>query len=264
MQNTPQNITAIILTYNSEELLADCLDSLHFCTDIIIIDSFSTDETLSIAKKYPQVRIFQQPYVNYYPQFSFGLEQAKDGWIISLDSDEKLDDNLQKNIQEAIANPEDYVGFNTNRLTWYYNRFLRHCYYPDYLLRVFQKKELYMTNSGAHQKLRTNGKTKKLTGNIIHYSYKNFEDHLLKLNRYAALGTKDLEARGKKGGIFQAIMHAKLCFFRLYFLKKGFLDGRAGFLYTAHYAFYTFIKYIRINEGDWGKVNRNREKKNKK
>ena len=149
--------------------------------------------------------------------------------------------------------PADLCGFTPARRSWYYDRFLKHSgWYPDRLLRVFRRNGVHFTQSGAHEHIDPNGRTRELDGDILHYPYKHFREHLDKINSYAQQGADDLAARGKKGGLALGVLHGIGRFLRIYLLKKGFLDGKAGFINAVHGAFYAFLKYVRVDEGNWG------------
>ena len=139
------------------------------------------------------------------------------------------------------------------RRTWYFDRFLRHGgSYPDRLFRLFRPEAIRIENSGAHQRFVPEGPGGALDGDLLHYTYSSFRNQLDKLNDYAERGARDLESRGKRGGVAAGLAHGLWRFTAMYFIRLGLLDGRAGFLMAAHTAFYTFLKYVRIAEGTWG------------
>lgn len=254
VSNTYQSaITGLVLTYNGERLLKRCLDSLQFCSHILIIDSFSSDNTLEIASHY-QAKLVQHAWKGPVDQFQYALSIVETEWIFSLDQDEICSEQLQHSIQAMLNSvSETTCGWYIPRRSWYYDRFLKYSgWYPDYLLRVFRKHKIHFSQQGAHEKLHPCGSTQKLKGDILHYPYKNFYQHLEKINVYAQEGANDLAERKKLTGVFQGILHGLGRFLRIYILKKGFLDGKAGFINAIHGAFYTFLKYSRVNEGNWG------------
>lgn len=251
-------IIGLILTYNGERLLGRCLESLSFCDQLIVVDSQSTDATKAIAEAAGALvltRAWQGPG----PQFRFALDfiralKPKVDWVVSLDQDEWLTDELKRNIQQAVAEPGDAAGFLVPRSSFYFNRFLRHSgWYPDHLFRVFKPTSMEVHVSGAHYSFRPLGPTRTLTGDIIHYPYRNFREHLDKVNSYAQQAADEAKARGKSGGVFAGVAHGLARFFKIYLLKLGVLDGRAGFINAVHGAFYAFLKYVRALETeDWG------------
>lgn len=255
------NIVGLILTYNGERLLERCLKSLDFCDTLVVVDSFSTDATVDIAEQAGAV-VLKRKWEGPGPQFRFALEhiramEPRVDWVVSLDQDEYLTDELNANVRAAIAafRPEDgAAGFLTPRASFYFDRFLKHSgWYPDYLFRVFRPDRMEVRVSGAHYSFHPQGETGRLSGDIIHYPYRNFREHLDKINSYAQQGADDLKARGRPGGVLVGVVHGLARFAKLYLLKLGLLDGRAGFINAVHGAFYAFLKYVRACEdGDWG------------
>ncbi len=249
-------ITALIITLNGERLLDRCLESLSFCDRILVVDSFSTDTTESITRRHGAIFI-QNPWPGNAKQIHFGLawlaEHAPTDWVLMLDCDEIVSPRLQKNILQAVACPDGKAAYSMPRRTWYFDRFLKHggCY-PDRLFRLFRPESMQVDSHGAHQKFVPSGPSGELQGDLLHYTYNSFQNQLEKLNDYAERGARDMEKQGKRGGIFSGVVHGSWRFLDMYFRRLGFLDGRAGFLMAAHTSFYTFLKYIRINEGSWG------------
>ena len=252
----PVKLTAAIITLNGERLFGRCLDSLAFCDRILVVDSFSNDATQCLAEKHGAIFI-QNPWPGNAEQIRFGVDwlakYAPTEWVFFLDCDAVCSPELAHSIQNALASPGDRTAFSMPRRTWYFDRFLRHGgSYPDRLFRLFRPESIRIQESGAHQQFRPSGPYGDLEGDLLHYTYANFFNQMDKLNDYAQRGARDLERKGKRGGIAAGLGHGLWRFFSMYILKRGFLDGRAGFLMATHTAFYTFLKYIRINEGTWG------------
>jgi len=252
------HIIGLILTYNGERLLGRCLASLDFCDEIIVVDSHSTDGTVAIAEA-AGATVLKRKWEGPGPQFRYALAHIRDmdprvDWVVSLDQDEYLTDELRGSIRAAVAQPGDAAGFFTPRSSFYFNRFLRHSgWYPDYLFRVFRPGGMEVHISGAHYSFHPLGPTRKLKGDIVHYPYRNFREHLDKVNSYAQQGADEAKLKGKPGGVFLGILHGGARFFKIYLLKLGLLDGRAGFINALHGSFYAFLKYVRAAEtGDWG------------
>lgn len=250
------SITAVIITLNGERLFDRCLDSLSFCDRILVVDSFSSDATEAIARAHGAV-FLQNPWPGNARQIQFGVDwlaaNAPTDWVLFLDCDEICSPELAASIQAAVARPGEAVAFSMPRRTWYYDRFLRHGgSYPDRLFRLFRPEAIRIEESGAHQHFVPAGPSGALAGDLLHYTYASFRNQLDKLNDYAERGARDLAARGKKGGVAAGLGHGLWRFADMYLLRLGLLDGRAGFLMAAHTAFYTFLKYVRIQEGSWG------------
>ncbi len=253
------SITGLVLTYNGERLLARCLDSLGFCERILVIDSFSTDRTEVIAREAGCIFV-QHKWEGPAAQFAYAFELLDEmgaEWVFSLDQDELCSPELRESVLRATAEADlqqkNLAGFWISRRSWYYDRFLMHSgWYPDRLLRVFRNGRMNASVSGAHYSFHPLGSAQRIDGDILHYPYSSFREHLDKINSYAQQGADDLAARGKHGGILAGLAHGFGRFLRIYVLKKGFLDGRAGFINAAHGAFYAFLKYVRVDEGNWG------------
>ncbi|MBI9078656.1 MAG: glycosyltransferase family 2 protein [Pseudodesulfovibrio sp.] len=248
-----ESVTGLVLTFNGERLLEKCLKSLDFCDQLLVVDSESTDRTREIAEACG-AHVLVRPWPGPVDQFKFALQHVKTTWVISLDQDEYLTDELSDSIKNRLGKSEHVAGYYVPRSSFYFNRFMKHSgWYPDYLFRIFRHGKVEITASGAHYHFKPRGETIKLTGDILHYPYENFRQHMEKINYYAEEGAKSLRDKGKKGGLTIALLHAQMRFIKLYLLKLGFLDGKAGFYNAMAGFYYTFQKYIRVEEThNWG------------
>lgn len=248
-----ETVTGLVLTFNGDRLLEKCLKSLDFCDELLVVDSQSTDRTREIAEACG-ARVVVRPWPGPVDQFKFALAEIATTWVVSLDQDEYLTDELRENIIKALGQKERVAGYFVPRSSFYFNRFMKHSgWYPDYLFRVFRSGKMEVTASGAHYHFNPRGETKKLTGDIRHYPYESFRQHMDKINYYAEEGAAALREKGRKGGVLNAMLHAVMRFIKLYLLKLGFLDGTAGLCNALAGFYYTFQKYIRVEEkGRWG------------
>lgn len=251
-------ITGVVLTFNGERLLDKCLASLDFCQEILAVDSGSTDATHFIVQQHKGVLVTRQ-WEGFASQFDFAQSRVNTEWFFVLDQDEICPPELAKAILRAVGqvgDDQESNAFSVGRISWYFNRFMRHTgWYPDHLLRVFRTGKAVFTQD-AHIQYDAPGKKRHLGGpgaEIIHYPYTGFDNQWAKLNMYARQGADHMLARGKRGGIAKALGHGLWRFLKLYFLKKGFMDGAAGFLASVHGAMYAFEKYIRPMRASWGK-----------
>jgi glycosyltransferase involved in cell wall biosynthesis len=248
-------LTGIVLTGNSRRLLDRCLASLFFCTEILVVDSLSTDDSPDIAGRH-KARILSRPWSGIGEQFAFALRHVKSEWVFILDSDEVCSPALAGEIAGVLAAPSPHTppeGYYVSRRSWYFDRFIGHSgWRPDLLYRLFRNGGVRIAMSGVHQTFHPVAGFGRLRGEIIHYPYASFANHMEKINGYAQGGAADLAAKGERGGAAKAVCHAAWRFLRLYFLRLGFLDGRAGFLLACHAAFYVFQKYIRLLDASWG------------
>jgi len=249
--------TGLVLTLNGEKWLQECLQSLDFCSHLLVVDSKSRDGTREIARKCG-AQVLVNPWPGPRAQFEFAFEHVPTNWVISLDQDEMLSDELRRDILSRFANGNKpgFCGFFCSRRSFYFDRFLKHCgWYPDLLLRVFYLPDTDIHTSGPHYGFHSRGKTARLSGDIIHYPYENLREHVHKMNYYTQVAAEEMHARGKRGGLLKAFLHAKARFIKILFLRRGFMDGRAGWVLAFNAFFYTFQKYIRLTELNSGKKN---------
>ncbi len=255
-------ITGVVLTCDGERLLDRCLNSLVFCDEILVVDSGSVDTTLAIAEKH-RARVVYRAWEGFDVQFRYAQTLVETRWFFILDQDEICPPTLGRRILTAITETDGNadtpqpapVAFSVGRKSWYFDRFMKHGgWYPDHILRVFRTGfvEFYQD---AHIHYRPLGQSGHVGGpgvELIHYPYVGFAHQLTKLNSYAEQGAEAMRARGKKGGVLRGIGHGFARFFRIYIQKRGFLDGKAGFLAACHGSFYAFLKYVRVLDASWG------------
>lgn len=249
-----KHITGIVLSSTGgTRLLQECLDSLDFCHRIIVVDSYSKDETLAIAKA-SKAEVYERAWEGGGPQFQFAFDKISHGWVVILDQDEICSDALKTSILNAVNTDDGKAGYYISRCSWYFDRFMKHSgWYPDRLLRLFRIEKMDMRISGAHWSFHPKGKAGFITkGTIIHYPFTGFANHWAKMDSYAQQGADHMRAKGKKPSLLKAILHAHWKFFRIYFLKQGFRDGKAGFINATFGAFYTFSRYVRVFDASWG------------
>lgn len=254
-------LTGVVLTRDGQRLIGKCLSSLSFCDAVLVVDSGSSDDTVRLAKE-AGATVVENPWPGFAAQFTFAHERVKTDWFFILDQDEICSPELAEAVRAAIrAAPDNAdndiaappVAFSVARRSWYFDRFMKHGgWYPDHILRVFKTGRVTFSQD-AHIHYHPKGPSAHIgTGEIIHYPYTGFCHQLAKLNVYAEQGAEALKAQGKPGGILRGIGHAMARFLRIYILKAGFLDGRAGFLAAAHGSFYAFLKYVRVLDASWG------------
>ena len=254
MPNANNEITALVLTYNGERLIDKCINSLKFCGRILVVDSVSKDDTVQICRNLG-AEVIENPWPGPGAQFKFAFEHIKTPWVFCLDQDEVCTDKLRGQIEEALRNPasDSLAGYFVRRKSWYYNRFMKHSgWYPDYLLRLFRPSQMRVEVSGAHYSFIPEIAARKLDGEILHYPYRDFSEHLEKINSYASQGAASLAAKARRGGLLPAVGHGLGRFVKIYFIKAGIFDGKAGFINAVHGAFYAFCKYLRVEKQPWG------------
>jgi glycosyltransferase involved in cell wall biosynthesis len=246
-------ISAVIITFNEEDNIASCIESIEeVCEEIIIVDSLSTDKTVEIAKQYPKVKTYSQKWLGYIEQKNYANSLTSYNTILSIDADELLSKELKESIKEIKKLEEDsFKVYEVSRLTNYCGSWIKHCgWYPDKKIRIFDKRSVKWQGELVHETLFLPENTQIITlkGDLLHYSYKSSTSHIERINKYSSLTAKEAFNRGKKSSIFDIWFRPKWRFFRDYVIKAGFLDGYAGYQVCKMSAYITFAKYIKLRE----------------
>ncbi len=240
-------ISITILTKNSSKHIEAVLKSLLRFPEVICYDTGSTDATLEIASRFDNVVIHRGEFVGFGPTHNIASELARSDWILSIDSDEILTQELADEILSLTLQDDCVYSFRRNN--YFRNTFVKGCgWYPDYVIRLYNKKRTQFTSALVHESISTTQVTiVKLTHPCLHYPYETISDFLLKLQSYSTLFA--LQYKGKrKSSLFKALRHGSFAFFKSYFLKNGLFLGQVGFiisLYNAHTAYY---KYLKLDE----------------
>lgn len=248
-------ISACIISFNEEKKIEDCLKSLIGIADeIIVVDSNSTDNTINIASKYTD-KIILQDFLGFIEQKNFAITQASHDWILSLDCDERLSPELQTAITDIKDTIDDADAYKMSRKTFYIYRWLNHCWYPDLKIRLFSKNTAYWGGTNPHDHIITSGHNiRRLGGDIYHYSFDSISDHLKTIDKFTEIGAQELIRKKKSFSAISPITHASWTFIKLYFIKRGFMDGYAGFIVSVLSFMHVFIKYskaiIMRDQGD--------------
>ncbi|GAB6110781.1 glycosyltransferase family 2 protein [Desulfomicrobium salsuginis] len=241
-------VTGLVLTLNGAKYLDDCLKSLDFCDRLLVVDSGSTDATRDIAERHGAT-VLVNPWPGPKKQFEFAFAHIETPWVVSLDQDEILSDELRASVMTVLEDTQGMSAFICPRTSFYFDRFLRHSgWYPDLLPRVFRLADTGVHVSGPHYGFEPRGKTRRLTGDIIHYPYENLKQHVDKINYYTQIAAEEMHAKGKRSGVAKALGHGLARFLKIYVFRRGFLDGKAGFVLAVNSFFYAFQKYIRLAE----------------
>lgn len=239
-------ISVIVITKNEAQNIDDCLASVNWADEIIVVDSGSTDGTVDICKKYTD-KIFVTDWPGFGPQKNRALEKATQPWVLSLDADERVTDQLREEIVNAIASGSANTGYDVPRKSTYCGRFMaRSGWYPDYVLRLFRRDCGRFSDDAVHEKVIVEGSTGRLTTPLLHYSFDNLEQVLHKVDHYSSLAARQLFERGRQATLATAIFKGMWSFIRSYFLKLGFLDGREGLMLAISNAEGTYYKYAKL------------------
>jgi glycosyltransferase involved in cell wall biosynthesis len=238
-------ISAIIPTLNEEIHIADAIKSVSFADEIIVIDSFSSDKTVEIAAKM-NVKIIKRKFDDFSSQKNEAIAQAKHSWIYILDADERVTPPVEKEILEAVKSPKDFVGFYVRRTFYFSGKKVNYSgFQRDKVIRLFLKEHCNYKGH-VHEKIATKGEIGFLKNKIAHYSYRNYDHYISKLNHYAALRAKQLHDQGKKVNLFHILIKPPVRFIIHYVIRLGFLDGFTGFLVAKTQAYGVLTRYIKL------------------
>jgi len=244
-----RKLSVVIITLNEEDRLEDALESCSGVADeIVVVDSYSTDKTCEIAEKYG-AKIFKNTFVDYGSQKNIALDYASYDWILNLDADERISDQLKKELAAFKNNTEtDADGFLINRKTAYLGKWITHSgWYPDRKLRLF-KKSKSRWQGRIHEALILKGKTAHMPGDILHFTYRDITDHINRLNRYSEMQARDIVDKKKKLLYLRSLLLPPVTFIRFYFWKLGVLDGLPGLVIALVSSWATAMKYLKAIE----------------
>ncbi len=254
MQNTA-NISAVILVKNAEKTIAECLESLCAFGEVVLLDNGSTDATLDIAAKYPNVKIFHEPnFCGFGKMKNIALSKATNDWILSIDSDEGIMPEIVSQINAMQLNDNTVVALS--RLNYYGDRCMKCCgWYPDYVWRIFNRKYTRFNENIVHEGVETKPDTQKvyIKDAIKHYAADSMESIIQKMNRYTTLSAQEKYKKGKKASVIGAIFRFIHTFNMNYFFRRGIFYGYKGFvvsLLNASGSFYRHMKLYELNKND--------------
>ncbi len=248
-------LSVVIITYNEEENIARCLDSVKTVADeIVVVDSFSKDRTKEICLSYG-VRFSEHVFQGHIEQKNYAASLASFDYVLSLDADEALCPTLTKAVLEAKQN-FSFDGYYMNRMTNYLGKWIRHgSWYPDRKLRLWNRQKGRWGGQNPHDKYEMNEDCKIgfLKGDILHYSYNSIEGHIRQFDKFTSISAVHLHNEGKKATLFKVFFSPLTNFFKGFFLRLAFLDGYYGILICIINAFATYMKYVKLRELNKGK-----------
>jgi glycosyltransferase involved in cell wall biosynthesis len=244
-------ISAVIITFNEENNIQDAINSVKWADEIVVVDSESSDQTRELAVELG-ARVFTNPWPGFSAQKQFAVEMAANDWILSLDADERVSDDLQAEIRELPQASTVADGYRIPRLSYYMGRPIRHGgWYPDLQLRLFDRTKGSWNGALIHESVKMNDGARigRLDNDIVHYSVESSEHHQQMIaERYAPLGAQQMYASGRRTSAVGAVFASWFAFIRSYVLKLGFLDGFAGFCIAYFAAHHAFMKHVLLRD----------------
>jgi glycosyltransferase involved in cell wall biosynthesis len=242
-------VSVTIITLNEGANIDDCLASVGWADDILVVDSHSTDDTVDRAKSRGARVIVRDWPGSYADQKNFAAGQARHDWILSVDADERVTPELAAEIKAAAASGAEIAGYRVPRVTWHLGRWIRTTdWYPDYQLRLYDRRRATWPPRLVHESVRADGRIAYLTNDLQHYAYRDIAHHHEVMNRYTTLAAQQMRDQGRRAGLLDVVLHPPAAFLRNYVLKRGFMDGLPGFIISVMNAQYVFLKFAKLWE----------------
>jgi glycosyltransferase involved in cell wall biosynthesis len=245
MNSEKHKLSVLIITLNEEQHIKSLLDDIDFADEIIVVDSHSTDKTVSIVKSFSNVKLIQNRFADYTTQRNFALDQAKNQWVLFIDADERLIPELKSEIVTAINSENAASAYFIYRIFMFKNCKLNFSgWQTDKIFRLFNKSKCrYNEERTVHEKLIVNGPIGTLKHRIIHFSYSSYEDYKSKMYKYGILKANEKFAKGKKPYFLLFFLHPLYTFLYQYIIRFGFLDGKKGIIICFLNAYSVYIRY---------------------
>lgn len=248
-------LSVVLITKNAAARLGECLASVSFADEILLVDSGSTDATLEIASSHG-ARVIDKAWLGFGRQKQFAVESATHDWVLCLDADEWLSDALREEIKQMLRDP-NALAYEMPRCNRFMGRWLRHGEgYPDYCLRLFNRRHARWSDDAVHEKVIASTAVARLKSDLMHDSAESLESYLDKQNRYTSLQARQMQAAGKSAGLARMLISPVIRFIKFYFVRLGVLDGFPGFLHVCIGCMNSFNKYAKLmaaNRGSKGK-----------
>ena len=245
------NISSIIIAKNEERNIGRCLDSQKNCIDeiVVLIDKDSSDGTLEIVKSFPGVKVEISEWKGYGRTKQLGLSLTSNDWIFWIDADEAITPLLGEELNKFKKSEPPYAAYSVPRKAYFLGKWIKHCgWYPGRVVRLFDKNKVGFSDKSVHERLVVGGPTGKLIGDLDHYTDPTIRHYFDKFNNYTSLAAEELFNEGKNISLNDILLRPFFLFFKMYFLKRGFMDGFQGFVLSVFSSSYVFTKYCKLWE----------------
>jgi glycosyltransferase involved in cell wall biosynthesis len=244
----PQSISALVITKNEAENIRDCLASLQWVDEIVVVDAESADGTVALAREFTD-KIFIRQWEGFAAAKEFALAQCTGEWVLWIDADERVTPELRDEIIVALGGKPAATGFEMPRLANFLGKWIRHGgWYPGYVLRLFRREAGRFNGKQVHEGVQIDGEIGRFKNHLLHYTDRSLQHYFEKLNCYTSLAAEELHRRGRRFHLWDLLLRPGWFFFRMYVLKAGFLDGVHGFILALLSAMYVLTKYAKLWE----------------
>ena len=251
-ENSPNRpkVSGVITSFNEEHNIADCIESLLWCDEIILVDSFSTDGTLEVAQRYDKVRFFQRNYFGAGAQKNWAMQHVQHDWIFLLDSDERCTPELRDEVVDLLTAGTEHTAFMMNRNVYILGKRIRFSgWQHDRVARLFRKGSAYYENRRVHSVLHTSGETPILDNAIEHYMVdRSFDEYAFRLAKYGYWNAAQCWRDGDRTSALEVLLRPAWRFFRTYILQLGIFDGSLGIVFCLLQSYSTYMKFAIL----WG------------
>ena len=245
-------LSVILITKNEASNICSCLESVAWADELIVVDSGSTDGTVAIARAMG-AKVFEHDWPGFGMQKNRALSYVSMDWVLSVDADERVSMELRAEILSVLKEPKT-DGYFIPRLSQFCGTFIHHCgWYPDYVLRLFRRDKGRFSDSLVHESVQLDGRSEKLTSDLLHYSYIDDADVDRKVEHYSNAAARQMFLAGKRSGLPRAFLSAVWAFLRTYVIRMGVLDGLAGWHISKMNAHTTWLKYSKLHALHSGK-----------
>jgi glycosyltransferase involved in cell wall biosynthesis len=242
------DLSVIVITRNEEANIGECLASVAFAGEIVVVDSGSTDRTVEIARAAGAQVVNTTDWPGFGPQKNRALDHATKTWVLSIDADERVTPQLEAEIVAAIeAAPSKFDAWDMPRRSSFCGRYMSHSgWYPDRVTRLFRRDRARFSDDLVHERVVAKGPVGHLRNDLLHATYPDLETMLAKLDRYSTASALAMHERGVRSSLAGAVLRGLWAFVRTYILRLGFLDGRMGFVLAVSIAETTYYKYLKL------------------
>ncbi len=241
-----------IIARDEEERIQECLDSIAWAQEIVVVDGESTDRTVEIARRFTP-RVVVQPWSGFAAQKNFALAQATQPWVLSLDADERVTRDLREEIQAVLEADGPLDGYYLPRKNFFLGRWIRHgTWFPDYQLRLFRRGSGSFRPVSVHEGVEVRGRLGHLKAPLLHQSYRGVAEFVQRANLYSTLAAEDLIRGGRRVSWCDLLLRPAGRFCSMYLVHRGFLDGRHGLLLAGLYSYYVFLRCAKAWHMGWG------------
>jgi len=248
MENGMTPVSVIVIALNEEKNIAECLEGVRWADEIILVDSGSKDATVKLANQFG-AKVYVQPWKGFAEAKTFAVSKSRNRWIFWLDADERMPRELADEIQELLKGSDLKSAYSVARRAYFLGRWMRHSgWYPGRVARLFDKNAAAFSSAAVHEGLEVQGEVGQLRNDLLHFTDPNLYHYIQKFNRYTSLASGESFKAGKRFRSLDVIVRPSWLFFKMYFLRLGFLDGIQGLILALLSSAYVFTKYAKLWE----------------